>query len=106
MSNTGPGLEVLSSDNKFTPITIARGELLLVPGEILSLLSGGEIRPLYHRVRPIPDGYRRMAMLFFGDIDPRLCQPWISNHTNRNVDIGDRVLKNSKRYGLAEWSTE
>lgn len=106
MSNTGPGLEVLSSDNKFTPITIARGELLLAPGEILSLLSGGEIRPLYHRVRLVPDGNRRMAMMFFGDIDPRLCQPWISNHTNRNVDIGDRVLKNSKRYGLTEWIME
>jgi isopenicillin N synthase-like dioxygenase len=106
MSNTGPGLEVLSSDNTFTPITTASGELLLVPGEILSLLSGGEIRPLYHRVRLAPDDNRRMAMLFFGDIDPRLCQPWKLNHTNMNVDIGDRVLKNSKRYGLTEWSTK
>lgn len=103
MSNTGPGLEVLSPDNKFIPITIASGELLLVPGEILSLLSGGTIRPLYHRVRPASDGNVRRSLLFFGDIDPALCQPWVLNHTNRNVDIGDRVLKNSKRYGLAEW---
>jgi hypothetical protein len=44
--------------------------------------------------------------LFFADINPKLCQPWVSNEINRNVDIGSLVLKNPTRYGLEEWEPE
>jgi isopenicillin N synthase-like dioxygenase len=81
-------------------------ELLLMSGEILSLLSGGKIPPTYHRVRPIAKNTERLSLLFFGDIDPALCKPWIVNDTNANIDIGDRVLNNSTRFGLAKWDPE
>jgi isopenicillin N synthase-like dioxygenase len=106
MSNTGPGLEVRRPDGEFVPVELSQEELLIIPGEILSLLSGGTISPTYHRVRAIDRDWRRMALLFFGDLDPRLCVPWISSEINAGVDIGQRVLKSAKRFGLDEWEMD
>jgi isopenicillin N synthase-like dioxygenase len=101
---SGPGLEMQMPNNDFMPITNDPWNVPVIPGEIAWLLSGGHIRPVYHRVRPEPHYSERIALLFFGDINPRLCEPWIQNEINRNIDIGDRVLKNPKRYGLEEWT--
>jgi isopenicillin N synthase-like dioxygenase len=106
MSVTSRGLELQRSDGTFLPVGPFSNELLLLPGEILWLLSGGTIRPTYHRVRTIPDITERMSLLFFADIDPALCKPWISNDVNKGVNIGDLVLRNSARYGLDEWETK
>jgi isopenicillin N synthase-like dioxygenase len=103
---TGPGLELQSTDGSFVQVSPKDDELLLMSGEILSLLSGGKIPPTYHRVRPIAQNTERLSLLFFGDIDPALCKPWIVNDTNANIDIGDRVLNNSTRFGLARWDLE
>jgi isopenicillin N synthase-like dioxygenase len=100
---TGPGLEVQSPQGEFLPIMTEPDEVLAMPGEILWLLSGGNVQPLYHRVRPNPLCPERIGLLFFGDIDPRSCEPWISNDINRGIDIGELVLKNPSRFGLQEW---
>ena len=97
---TGPGLEVQTSGHVFMPIATGWKHVIVMPGEIVWLLSGGNIRPLYHRVRRDPESDERLALLFFGDINPRLCQPWLQNETNANVDIGLRVLTNAARFGL------
>jgi hypothetical protein len=47
-----------------------------------------------------------MALLFFADIDPALCKPWIENETNLGVDIGARVLTNALRFGLKPYQPE
>ena len=101
-----PGLELELSGENFCPVTNSATDVLVIPGEIAWLLSGGILRPIFHRVRPVPECSERMALLFFADINPKLCQPWISNETNRNVDIGSLVLKNPTRYGLQEWEPE
>lgn len=101
---TGPGLEVRTKENKFTPILPALGELLVMPGEIAWLLSGGRVRPVHHRVRAHPQIPERMALIFFGDIDPSCCEPWITNEINSNVDIGARVLVSVNRFGLKGFS--
>lgn len=103
MTHDGPGLEVLGRDGQFIPITLSSDEMLAIPGEILTLLTGGLVRPLYHRVRTTPAAERRMAMLLFADIDPALCTPWLSSVENSGMNIGERVLKNAQRYGLNEW---
>jgi isopenicillin N synthase-like dioxygenase len=100
-----PGLELLIR-NEFVPITNQSDDVLVIPGDIAWLLSGGRIKPMFHRVRPIRDVKERMALLFFADINPRLCDAWVQNEINQDVDIGALVLKNPKRFGLQEWALE
>jgi isopenicillin N synthase-like dioxygenase len=100
------GLEVQITENKFIPITTSTNKIVILPGEIAFLLSGGLIPPTYHRVRPDKKINERMALLFFGDIDPKLCQPWISNEINREVDIGKRVISSVERFGLNGFSLD
>jgi isopenicillin N synthase-like dioxygenase len=88
------------------PIMPSPDELLVVSGEILWLLSGGRIRPIHHQVRPVAFRQERMSVLFFADLHPSLCQPWVVNQTNYHIDIGERVLKNATRFGLTEWKFE
>jgi isopenicillin N synthase-like dioxygenase len=97
---TSPGLELRMDNGKFRPISIPPGQLIAMPGEIAWLLSGGEIQPLWHRVRPLPNCVERIALLFFADIDPSCCQPWVRNAINENVDIGARLRASVKRFGL------
>jgi isopenicillin N synthase-like dioxygenase len=101
-----PGLELQISDETFVPITNSPNEVLVIPGDIAWLLSGGRLRPMFHRVRPESNCAERIALLFFADINPRLCEPWVRNEINRDVDIGALVLKNPKRFGLDEWKLE
>jgi len=101
----GPGLEITDGDGHFAHHH-DRHLLLVMPGEILWLLSGGRIRPLVHRVVPVPTLTERLALLFFADIDPRRCSPWIANDINASVDIGGRVLTNAERFGLTGFEEE
>ena len=106
VSNTGPGLEFQHPDGSFSPVSIADNEVLLIPGEVLWLLTGGTIMPLYHRVvrpNPIRD---RMALLFFADPEPTMCSPWIESDINKGIDIGARVRTNPLLIGLKERAGE
>jgi isopenicillin N synthase-like dioxygenase len=103
MSATKPGLELQSMDGSFFPVLTMPDELLVISGEILWLLSGGKIPPTFHRVRTMSIYERRMSLLFFVDINPAMCSPWIATNINRGIDIGDRVVKNARRFGLSEW---
>ncbi len=105
-SATKPGLEVESTNDVYTPLFLDSDEVIIMPGEILALLTGYQIKPLYHRVRPDTFSKERLALLFFADIDPKLCQPWILNESNMNVDIGSRVLTNARRFGTEAFSIE
>jgi isopenicillin N synthase-like dioxygenase len=101
---TGPGLEIRTHGGQFVRVTTEPDEILIFPGEILWLLSGGLLAPLHHRVRPHAECQERMSLLFFADIAPHLCHPWSISDVNREVDIGQRVLKNPTRFGLGEWT--
>lgn len=104
--STGGGLEVQRKDGFLMPISRTCDEAVIMPGEIAFLLSGGEIEPLYHCVRPEPNLHERMSLLFFGDIDPKLCDPWVLNDRNMNVDIGKHVLTNAARFGVPGFTPE
>jgi isopenicillin N synthase-like dioxygenase len=95
-----PGLEVEIAEGEIAEINTMLGEAVILPGEICWLLSGGQIKPLYHRVRADPQVQERLALLFFADLDPRYCEPWVVNEINRHVDIGARVLTNVSKFGL------
>lgn len=96
----GPGLEVGIAEDDVTEVIRLPGEAVVLPGEIAWLLSGGQIKPLYHRVRADPQIRERLALLFFADPDPEACEPWVVNEINRNVDIGARVRTNVHHFGL------
>ena len=103
---TSPGLEVRMPDGSFEPISTSHDQLLLMAGEILTLLSGGEIASCYHRVKTIPYLVDRMSLLMFADIDPKFCTPWIEAKINAGIDVGAKVLTNATRFGLTEWPPE
>jgi isopenicillin N synthase-like dioxygenase len=105
-SVTGHGLEIQRAPGLFAPVTPAHDQLLILPGEILYLLSAGLIKPCYHRVNALDYLPERMSLLLFADIDPNLCEPWVIGDVNRGIDIGERVLKNSLRFGLKEWAAK
>jgi isopenicillin N synthase-like dioxygenase len=95
-----PGLEVGVTEDEITEVVRHSGEAVILPGEIMWLLSGGQIKPLSHRVRADPRIPERLALLFFADPEPAACEPWVANEVNRDVDIGERVRKNVHRFGL------
>jgi isopenicillin N synthase-like dioxygenase len=97
---TGPGLEVQSRNGCMIPLVAGPNEALAMTGEIAYLLSGGVLPPLHHQVCAIADCPERMALVFLGDLEPELCDPWIENGINKDVDIGDRVRTSALRYGL------
>lgn len=101
---TGHGLEIQRNGGGYTPVTPAHDQLVVFPGEILYLLSAGLIKPCYHRVNVMDYLPERMSLLLFADVDPDLCKPWVIGDVNREVNIGERILKNSLRFGLKEWT--
>ena len=103
---TSPGFEVQTSTNDYIPLTTAPGEVIAMAGEITWLLSGGVVKPVYHRVRPVGPYQERLSLIFLGDVHPRLCIPWITNEVNANVKIGERVLASAARFGLSPFVGE
>lgn len=98
ISVTGHGLEIQRSSGSFTPITPSHDQLLILPGEILYLLTAGLIKPCYHRVNALNYLPERMSLVLFADFDPNLCDAWVTGDVNRGLNIGERVIKNPLRF--------
>ena len=101
---TAPGLERADGAD-FIPVDFAPNEVLVMPGSLLTALTGGQVKPLYHRVRNCqePD---RMALMYF--VNPQLdrdLQPWLRNETNADVDILDLARRLPNGFGLPEIET-
>jgi len=97
---TAPGLEIRGPDGSFVAAETELPNVLIMPGEICYLLSGGTFSPLWHRVRAVPQHPERLVLVFFADLDPGACRPWLANHINDGIDIGERVRVSVKRFGL------
>ncbi|MEO9228511.1 MAG: 2-oxoglutarate and iron-dependent oxygenase domain-containing protein [Devosia sp.] len=83
---TRRGLEIRVGD-RFVEPHVAAGDLLVLPGSLLTLVTGGLIAPLYHRVRNHFDATRQ-SLLYFVNPDVSVeTAPWISNESNRGADI-------------------
>jgi isopenicillin N synthase-like dioxygenase len=95
----GRGLEIVTGSSVLEPDS-TNAAFTVMPGAILSLLTGGEIRPLYHQVRAHSRSEHRLSLLFFADLDPQLCEPWKITPANRDIDIASRVLGNARRFGM------
>jgi isopenicillin N synthase-like dioxygenase len=101
---TAPGLEIQTKDGIFVDANKGPGQLLCMPGDIMSLMTGGRIPPLHHRVRRSGRPVERLSLMYFASPDPdpgSTIEPWVKNSTNAAVDIMARVASNPTRYGLA-----
>jgi isopenicillin N synthase-like dioxygenase len=103
---TSEGLEVRQCNGNFSNITTAPNQMVVMLGGVASLMTDGRLPPLYHRVRAIPACAERTSILFFADLSPELCQPWIVGETNRSVDIGAHIRANPTRFGLQRYGSE
>lgn len=95
-----PGLEIKIGD-RFVAPALASDELLLMPGSLLTLMTGGLVPPLYHRVHNNRRADPRYSLMFF--VNPEIDQtiePWIRNASNAGVDIVERAISAPNQFGL------
>jgi isopenicillin N synthase-like dioxygenase len=96
-----PGLEI-KVNGAFVPANLSRDEMLLMPGSLLTLMTGGRVRPGYHQVRNSRRTDPRSSLLYFvnPEIDRPLA-PWIENESNHGIDIIARANAAPQQFGLS-----
>lgn len=102
---TAPGLEVRMLDGTFRPVSTSDRPVAMLGG-VAALMTDGRLQPLFHQVRPSHDCDERISILFFADLAPELCQPWIVGETNRDVDIARFIRSNPVRFGLQKYGSD
>lgn len=95
-----PGLEA-EFGGRFEAVKFAKDELLIMPGSILTLMTGGRIKPLRHRVRNVRSVATRASLMFFANA-PVTCAPraWMAAADGSMPDIGRANVEASKLFGL------
>ena len=101
---TAPGLEIYpDSDAASTtvkPMLPDADEIVIMPGSVLTALSGGQIQPLYHQVRNhgLDD---RQAIMYF--VNPEIDEPlysWTDDADGKRTDIREHVQNAPSMFGL------
>jgi isopenicillin N synthase-like dioxygenase len=98
---TRPGLEAYI-DGEPQPVTLAEDEVLMMPGSVLTLLSGGTIQPLYHQVRNLGLADRRSIIYF---VNPELDEPLFAWQGEDTRDICEHVRNMPASFGLPQVET-
>jgi isopenicillin N synthase-like dioxygenase len=96
---TAPGLEIYSND-AVKPTLPAADEIVIMPGSVLTALSGGKIQPLYHQVRNHGLDDRQSIMYF---VNPEIDEPlfgWIDSADGERADIREHVQNAPSMFGL------
>jgi len=97
---TGPGLEIDAGDG-YQPAEVAEDEMLIMPGSLLTLMTGGQIPALYHRVRNSFRKESRYSMMYFVNPESdQVIEPWIRNDTNAGIDIIEQANALPQKFGL------
>jgi isopenicillin N synthase-like dioxygenase len=94
---TAKGIEIKTGGEYIAP-EIGPDELMIMPGLILSLLTGNKIKALYHRVRNVPNTDTRISLMYF--VNPNLDQTVHTWTDEGDVDIIGETIKRSKAFGL------
>lgn len=101
LTSDGPGLEV-EVEGRMRPITFEPGELLVMPGSLLTSMTGGWVQPMFHQVRNHRRP-RRMSVLYL--VNPRLDQPlapFVTNDANHGLDVAAQARTSVQMFGLPE----
>ena len=95
-----PGLEI-EVDGRFEPARLSRDELLVMPGSILTLMTGGVVRPLVHRVRNVSGLRTRASLMFFVNANvTNAPRAWVSAEDGSYPDIARATIESSQMFGL------
>jgi len=95
-----PGLEIQIGD-KYVPVELGPDEMLIMPGSLLTLMTGGAIPPLFHQVKNSRRQEARYSMMFF--VNPegnQVLEPWIRNETNKDADVIAEANALPLKFGL------
>jgi isopenicillin N synthase-like dioxygenase len=96
---TAPGLEAYI-DDEATPVLPAANEVLIMPGSVLTALTGGKVAPLYHQVRNHGLDDRQSLMYF---VNPEIKAPlyaWVESGDGALADIREHVQNAPTAFGL------
>ena len=75
-------------------------EIVIMPGSVLTALSGGAIQPLYHQVRNHGLDDRQSIMYF---VNPEIDEPlfgWVDSADGERADIREHVQNAPSMFGL------
>jgi isopenicillin N synthase-like dioxygenase len=92
------GLEV-EIDGEMCPEQAGPGEVLIMPGSLLTSMTGGEIPPLYHRVRNFRDPGRLTVLFFVNTPFHGQVGPYVLNDTNAGVDMAALAREKCTLFG-------
>lgn len=96
---TAPGLEIYAGDEVLQMLPDA-DEIVIMPGSVLTALSGGKIPPLYHQVRNHGLDDRQSIMYF---VNPEIDEPlfgWVDSADGERADIREHVQNAPSMFGL------
>ncbi|MBE7187955.1 2-oxoglutarate and iron-dependent oxygenase domain-containing protein [Jatrophihabitans endophyticus] len=100
---TAPGLEIYPygfDNDEVLPVLPDTDEVVIMPGSVLTALSGGKISPLYHQVRNHGLDDRQSIMYF---VNPEIEEPlfgWIDSADGTRADIREAVQNAPSMFGL------
>ena len=98
---SAPGLEGVR-DGRVQPFAFGPDQVMVMPGSLMTVMTGGEIPPYFHQVRNLGTVGRKSVM-YFASPDPSWAiEPFVANATNRDADIRQLVIANPQTFGLAE----
>ncbi|GAB2175457.1 2OG-Fe(II) oxygenase family protein [Dongia sp. agr-C8] len=100
VTSNAPGLEA-EINGKYQPVDIGPDEFLIMPGSLLTLMTGGAIPPLFHQVKNSRRQDPRYSMMFF--VNPegnQVLEPWIRNETNKDADVIAEANALPLKFGL------
>ncbi len=100
--SNSPGLE-FEIDGHFQSINLHSNQAVVWAGSVLTALTGGLIKPIYHRVIRHDLAFARQSINFFVNSSLQRGQrPWIENSSNRGVDIAELTISKSASFGLSD----
>lgn len=98
-----PGLEIYSEgehSDVVTPVLPAPNEVVLMPGSVLTALSGGRVQPMFHQVRNHSLDSRQSIMYF---VNPEIDRPvlsWVADADGTRADVREHVTQAPAMFGL------
>lgn len=94
-----PGLEI-EAEGRMTPVEGASDHFVLMPGSLMTALTGAVIKPMFHQVRDLGFSDRRAVLFLVNPPFDRPTVPFVSNATNVGVDLGRLARSHGAVFGL------
>jgi isopenicillin N synthase-like dioxygenase len=104
---SAPGLEGMAGEDddekNGVPFNFPPDEVLIMPGSLLTAMTGGAVPPFYHQVRNHNIRERKSIMYFVSPEAAEPIEPFVRNDFNAELDIQQLVVDNPGTYfGLSQ----